>query len=213
MNTSQFTTCLLHVAEGMIASEPRLTALDQATGDGDHGIGIKRGFTALKTQLSATDFVPVDIGDCLLQSGTRLMTSMGGASGVIFATLFRAGGKALAGCIQFDSPALACWLNSAMQAIQQRGGAKPGDKTMMDALAAAAKSATADTTVALPVALSHCAQAAMSGAEKTSAMVARFGRAKNLGNRTIGHCDPGAISMALILQFMHQFASRELADR
>ena len=97
MNTTQFTACLQHVAQGMIASEPRLTALDQVIGDGDHGIGIKRGFTALQTLLSAPEFSPADIGDCLLQSGTRLMTSMGGASGAIFGTLFRAGGKGLAG--------------------------------------------------------------------------------------------------------------------
>ena len=71
MNTTQFTACLQHVAQGMIASEPRLTALDQVIGDGDHGIGIKRGFTALQTLLSAPEFSPADIGDCLLQSGFR----------------------------------------------------------------------------------------------------------------------------------------------
>ena len=77
---------------------------------------------------------------------------------------------------------------------------------MVDALAAAAECAKADVTLTLPEALAHCAQAAMAGAEGTSAMVARFGRAKNLGERAIGHCDPGAVSMALILQFMAEFA-------
>ena len=96
-----------------------------------------------------------------------------------------------------------------MQAIHQRGGAEPGDKTMVDALAAAAECAKANAALTLPAALAHCAQAAMAGAEGTSAMVARFGRAKNLGERAIGHCDPGAVSMALILQFMAEFAHQE----
>ncbi|MEO3992395.1 dihydroxyacetone kinase subunit DhaL [Pseudocitrobacter cyperus] len=209
MNTTQFTACLLYVAEGMIASEPRLTALDQVIGDGDHGIGIKRGFTALRTLLLSADFSPVDIGDCLLQSGTRLMTSMGGASGAIFGTLFRAGGKALAGRDEFDAPTLAAWLESGMQAIHQRGGAKPGDKTMVDALAAATARAHADVALTLAQALAHSAQAAMAGAEETSTMVARFGRAKNLGERAIGHCDPGAVSMALIVQFMSEFVNQK----
>jgi len=208
MDTRQFTDCLLYVSEAMIASEPRLTALDQVIGDGDHGIGIKRGFTALKTLLSTPGFAAVDIGDCLLQSGTRLMTSMGGASGAIFGTLFRAGGKALAGHTEFDAATLADWLAAGMQAIHQRGGALPGDKTMVDALAAAAERARIESERPLAEALTHCAQAAMAGAEGTSTMVARFGRAKNLGERAIGHCDPGAISMALILQFMDEFANR-----
>ncbi|MDM4210472.1 dihydroxyacetone kinase subunit DhaL [Klebsiella spallanzanii] len=208
MDTTQFTACLLYVAEGMIASESRLTALDQVIGDGDHGIGIKRGFSALKNLLSAPGFSSADVGDCLLQSGTRLMTSMGGASGAIFGTLFRAGGKELAGHSEFNTATLAEWLAAGMQAIHQRGGAEPGDKTMVDALAAAAEQAKTNTALPLAKALTYCAQAAMRGAEGTSTMVARFGRAKNLGERAIGHCDPGAVSMALILQFMDDFANR-----
>lgn len=206
MNTTQFIACLRYVSEGMIASEPRLTTLDQVIGDGDHGIGIKRGFTALNTLLAAPEFTATDIGDALLQSGTRLMTSMGGASGAIFGTLFRAGGKGLAGRAALDAASLAEWLAIGKQAIHQRGGAEPGDKTMVDALAAAAEQAKADVTLPLPEALDHSAKAAMAGAEGTSSMVARFGRAKNLGERAIGHCDPGAVSMALILQFMAEFA-------
>ncbi|BBR61120.1 MULTISPECIES: dihydroxyacetone kinase subunit DhaL [Enterobacteriaceae] len=208
MNVTQFTACLRYVCEGMIASEPRLTALDQVIGDGDHGIGIKRGFTALHALLTSADFAPADIGDCLLHSGTRLMTSMGGASGAIFGTLFRTGGKGMMGQTDFDAAALAEWLAIGMQAIHQRGGAKPGDKTMVDALAAASERANADVALPLSESLSHCAQAAMVGSEKTAAMVARFGRAKNLGERAIGHCDPGAVSMALILRFMAEFAQR-----
>ena len=147
MNTTQFIACLRYVSEGMIASEPRLTALDQVIGDGDHGIGIKRGFTALNALLSAPEFTATDIGDALLQSGTRLMTSMGGASGAIFGTLFRAGGKGLAGRAELDAATLAEWLAIGMQAIHQRGGAEPGDKTMVDALAAAAECAKADITL------------------------------------------------------------------
>lgn len=205
MNVTQLTACLLAVSEGMIASEPRLTALDQATGDGDHGIGIKRGFTALQTLLQRSDFLPADVGECLMKSGTCLMTSMGGASGAIFGTLFRAGGQALGGTQELDASALSVWLEQGLQAIHRRGGASPGDKTMVDALSAAAAQARKERDAALSVALSNCADAAMQGAEATRNMLAAYGRAKNIGERALGHCDPGAVSMALILQFMRDY--------
>lgn len=209
MNTSQLTACLRFVAEGMIASEPRLTTLDQATGDGDHGTGIKRGFTALHALLNSAEFLPVDVGECLQQSGTCLMTRMGGASGAIFGTLFRSGGKALADTGELDSRALCAWLEQGMEAIHQRGGASPGDKTMVDALAAAASQARRDINAPLKVVLQNCADAAMQGAEATRDMLAVYGRAKNIGERALGHCDPGAVSMALILQFINEYVQSD----
>lgn len=205
MNLLQVRKMMLFTAEQMVASEPKLTALDQVVGDGDHGIGMKRGFSAINQLLQDEQFQPNDIGDLFKQIGTKLMTSMGGASGAIFGTLFRAGDKSLSGVTDFNSPVLAKWLNEGWQAVYQRGNAKPGDKTMVDALAAAATTANQLTTLPLADALPKIADSAMQGAEKTKQMIAVFGRAKNLGDRTIGHMDPGAVSMAYILKYMNEY--------
>ncbi len=205
MNLSQVRGMMLFTAEQMVESEPTLTALDQIVGDGDHGIGMKRGFAAIITLLQDPKFQPTDIGDLFSQIGTKLMTSMGGASGAIFGTLFRAGGKSVAGETELNTAILSTLLNEGWQAVYQRGKAKPGDKTMVDALAAAATTASELTTSTLKSALPQIAQSAMQGAEKTKQMVAVFGRAKNLGERTIGHMDPGSVSMAYILKYMNQY--------
>jgi len=210
MDTSQLKQMMLSTAYQMIECEPMLTELDQVIGDGDHGIGMKRGFSALVKLINDQTFQPINVEECWVQMGTTLMTSMGGASGAVFGTLFRAGGKSLAGETEFSSASLARWLNQGWLAVHVRGGAKPGDKTMVDALAAAAEVANSAQSLSLSAALTRCAEAADQGAESTKMMVASFGRAKNLGDRAIGHCDPGAVSMALILRFMAQYAENEV---
>lgn len=205
MNLSQVRKMMLFTAEKMVESEPTLTSLDQIVGDGDHGIGMKRGFAAIIVLLQDEKFQPTNIGDFFIQIGTKLMTSMGGASGAIFGTLFRAGGKSITGITEFDSSALSKLLNEGWQAVYQRGNAKPGDKTMVDALAASATTASQLTSSKLMDALPKIAQSAMEGAEKTKQMIAVFGRAKNLGERAIGHMDPGSVSMAYILKFMNEY--------
>ncbi|MWP50357.1 MULTISPECIES: dihydroxyacetone kinase subunit DhaL [unclassified Gilliamella] len=209
MNLSQVRKMMLFTAEKMVESEPTLTSLDQIVGDGDHGIGMKRGFAAIIVLLQDEKFQPTDIDDFFIQIGTKLMTSMGGASGAIFGTLFRAGGKSITGITEFDSSALSTLLNEGWQAVYQRGNAKPGDKTMVDALAASATTASLLTTLKLNDALPKIAQSAMEGAEKTKQMIAVFGRAKNLGERTIGHMDPGSVSMAYILKFMNEYIQNQ----
>ena len=193
---------LRSTAEKMVASEPELTRLDQVIGDGDHGLGMQRGFAAVVTLLDGDSCNPQDIGALLLQIGTRMMSSMGGASGAIFGTLFRAGGKAIAGEANLTTPVLSRFLTEGLNAVFQRGGAKPGDKTMVDALAAAAEKAQALGNTSLEKALPEIAAAAQEGAERTKDMVAVFGRSKTLGERSLGHVDPGAVSMSLILVFM-----------
>ncbi|OCG34868.1 MULTISPECIES: dihydroxyacetone kinase subunit DhaL [unclassified Gilliamella] len=205
MNLSQVRKMMLFTAEKMVESEPTLTSLDQIVGDGDHGIGMKRGFAAIIVLLQDEKFQPTNIGDFFIQIGTKLMTSMGGASGAIFGTLFRAGGKSITGITEFDSSALSKLLNEGWQAVYQRGNAKPGDKTMVDALAASATTASQLTSSKLMDALPKIAQSAMEGAEKTKQMIAVFGRAKSLGERAIGHMDPGSVSMAYILKFMNEY--------
>lgn len=189
-------------AEKMVASEPELTCLDQVVGDGDHGLGMKRGFAAVMTLLDGDSCNPDDVGALLLQIGTRLMSSMGGASGAIFGTMFRAGGKAVFGESALTTPVLARFLTEGLNAVFQRGGAQKGDKTMVDALTAAVEKANALGDMPLSEALPQIAEAARQGAESTKDQVAVFGRSKTLGERSLGHVDPGAVSMSLILTYM-----------
>lgn len=208
MNVAQTKAMMLYTAEKMVESEPTLTALDQVIGDGDHGIGMQRGFAAVMVQLQDPAFYANDIGDFFTQVGTKLMTSMGGASGAIFGTLFRAGGKSITGEMTLNSNVLCKLLNDGWQAVYLRGNAKPGDKTMVDALAAAAETAQKTQDEPLKQALPQIAKAAMDGAEQTKQMIAVFGRAKNLGERAIGHVDPGSVSMAYILQYMSDYLNQ-----
>ncbi|WP_273402675.1 dihydroxyacetone kinase subunit DhaL [Actinobacillus porcinus] len=206
MNVIEAKAMLLYVSEQMVASEPTLTELDLKIGDGDHGLGMQRGFEAVRTLLK-TDFQPKDIGDLFLTVGTKMMSSMGGASGAIFGTLFRAGGKALLGQSEFNAQTLSQFLVAGSAGVFSRGGAKPGDKTMMDALVAAEKESERAKTENLVTALSRVAIAAANGAENTRNQVAIFGRAKSLGERSLGYIDPGAVSMSFILEFMFDYVN------
>ena len=207
MNVLDTKAMLLYTAEKMVASEPTLTELDLKIGDGDHGLGMQRGFEAV-CELLKTDFQPKDVGDLFLTAGTKMMSSMGGASGAIFGTLFRAGGKALSGQAEFTAETLSQFLVAGSAGVFARGGAKPGDKTMMDALVAAEKESELVKNEDLSTALSKVAVAAAVGAESTKDQVAVFGRAKSLGERSLGYVDPGAVSMSFILKFMSEYVNK-----
>ena len=112
-------------------------------------------------------------------TGTAMMTSMGGASGALFGTVYRAGGKALAGRATFDAEGLALLLEAALEGVMKRGGAKPGDKTMIDAVAPAAAKARESIGLSLTEALAATAAAAEAGKEASKDMIAQFGRAKD----------------------------------
>lgn len=208
MNVTETKAVLLYTAEQMVASEPTLTELDLKIGDGDHGLGMQRGFAAVRDLLQTDSFQPKDIGELFLTAGTKMMSTMGGASGAIFGTLFRAGGKALAGKETFNAETLSEFLTAGSAGVFARGGAKAGDKTMMDALLAAEKEAEQVKTEPLATALSRVAQAAADGAEATRNQVAVFGRAKSLGERSLGYVDPGAVSMSFILKFMSDYVNK-----
>lgn len=208
MNVIETKALLLYTAEKMVDSEPMLTELDLKIGDGDHGLGMQRGFAAVRDLLKSESCQPKDIGELFLTAGTKMMASMGGASGAIFGTLFRAGGKAIAGQETFNADVLSQFLTAGSAAVFARGGAKPGDKTMMDALVAAEKQAELVKNDGLKEALASVAKAAEEGAESTRNQVAVFGRAKSLGERSLGYVDPGAVSMSLILKYMTEFVSK-----
>ena len=190
-------------ADSILAEIQTLTQADQAIGDGDHGIGMERGWTAVKTALATggADTIPA----MLETVGKTLMLKVGGSSGAIFGTLFIAGSKALPdGPLDaaLTSESFARFLEAGLEGVQKRGSAKVGDKTLVDALAPAAMEARLKCNGGelLGACLNAAARAAEEGMEKTRDMVATLGRAKTLGERARGHLDPGAISMALMLR-------------
>jgi dihydroxyacetone kinase-like protein len=202
LTMSEATAMFLHVAARMQESEDLLTQADKAVGDGDHGIGMARGFAAVQAKLEAA--MPATVADLLKTTGMALITSVGGASGAIFGTLFRGGARNMASETVFDSGTLARMLGDGLAAVQERGKAKPGDKTMVDALAPAAAAAE-KTDAPLDQALPPVAEAARLGMEKTKVMIAATGKAMALGPRALGHVDPGALSMVLILEAMAEY--------
>jgi dihydroxyacetone kinase-like protein len=178
-----------------------LITLDRAIGDGDHGENLDRGYSAVVKKLAdlPSDAVP---GDALKMVATTLISTVGGASGPLFGTAYLKAAGAVAGQAELDGAAVVALLTAARDGIVLRGKAEVGDKTMVDAWtpavdAAAAALAEGRTEVEI---LRAAADAAESGAESTDPLVARKGRASYLGDRAIGHRDPGAVSSALLLR-------------
>lgn len=194
---------LIAVAEAIIAAEPELTDADRNLGDGDHGLGMQRGMTAVKEKLSAGGIESID--KAFSSTGMAMMSSMGGASGAVFGTFFRNGGKALAGQESFDAKAAADFIAAGTEGVMSRGGAKPGDKTMVDALEPAAQKAKELAEKPLSEALQGIAEAAAAGRDASKDMVATMGRAKTLGEKSVGHPDAGACSVAIIFRAMADF--------
>ncbi|MER6348878.1 dihydroxyacetone kinase subunit DhaL [Streptomyces sp. NPDC001595] len=167
----------------------RLTALDSPIGDADHGSNLRRGFTAVTTVIEKE--APGTPGAVLTLAGRHLISTVGGASGPLYGTLLRRTGKALSDAGEVSEEQLARALRAGVEAVMALGGAAPGDKTMIDALVPAVD-ALADGFGAARV-------AAEEGALATTPLQARKGRASYLGERSIGHQDPGATSAALLI--------------
>ena len=175
-----------------------LTKLDGAIGDGDHGTNMDRGMKKALERLEATD--GDDIGASLKAVGMALVSSVGGAAGPLYGTLFLQMGQAAAGRSELDLAGFTDALDAGVQGVIKRGKAEPGDKTMLDALGPALdalRSAGGDDVAG---ALAQAADAAREGMEATVPMVARKGRASYLGERSAGHQDPGATSSHLLLK-------------
>jgi phosphoenolpyruvate---glycerone phosphotransferase subunit DhaL len=177
----------------IVASQGYLSDLDAAIGDGDHGANLARGFTAIIAKLGK----PADPAALFKSVGMTLIGTVGGASGPLYGSLFIEMGKAAQGLAMLDAGAWARVLGAGVAGVVARGKAQPGDKTMIDALTPAV--AALGGALALPAMLAASAQAAQQGAEATVPMIARKGRASYLGERSVGHLDPGAASSAMIL--------------
>ncbi len=188
---------LILACDRVIAAEPQLSEADRNLGDGDHGLGMQRGMTAAKEKLESGEVESIE--KAFSSVGMAMMSSMGGASGAIFGTFFRNGGKALAGRESFDAGALAAFLQAGVDGVKQRGGAAVGDKTVVDAMQPAAEKAATVTSHSLPEAITAVNGAALQGLEASKTMVAKFGRAKTLGEACIGFPDAGAMSVTVII--------------
>jgi phosphoenolpyruvate---glycerone phosphotransferase subunit DhaL len=186
------------VAAEVLRRKAELTALDRAIGDGDHGENLDRGFHAVLGKLDALDEQPTP-GAVLKLVATTLISTVGGAAGPLYGTAFLKGAMAAGDRAVLDAAGLVEVLTAARDGIVARGKAEPHDKTMVDAWTPAVDAAGAAGDDVRAV-LAAAADAAEAGAVATEPLVAHKGRASYLGERAIGHRDPGAESTALMLR-------------
>jgi dihydroxyacetone kinase-like protein len=179
-----------------------LTELDSAIGDADHGVNMDRGFTAVMAKLP--NVAEADVGSVLKAVGATLVSTVGGASGPLYGTAFLRAGMALAGKQELEVEDVVLALSAAVEGVMARGKAQRGEKTMLDALGPALDAFQTQAAAGAPLkeALRVAADAAEAGMRATIPLLATKGRASYLGERSIGHQDPGATSSALLLRAM-----------
>ncbi|GAA2348056.1 dihydroxyacetone kinase subunit DhaL [Streptomyces cuspidosporus] len=199
-DTAFFHRWLTAAAAAVSREATRLTELDSAIGDADHGSNMQRGFAAVTAALEKEP--PGTPGAALVLAGRQLISKVGGASGPLYGTLLRRAGKALGDDERITVRQLAEALRTGVDAVAQLGGAAPGDKTMLDALVPAVDALAADGG-----SFAAASEAADKGALATVPMLARKGRASYLGERSIGHQDPGATSSALLFAALAEVAA------
>ncbi len=182
----------------IIENEIPFCELDSAAGDGDFGMSVAKGFKVLKAEWKDLD--STNIGTFLKSCGMIITEHCGGASGPIWGSAFMAAGKNSAGKLEMDMQEFAELMQSAVDGIQKRGGAKLGDKTLLDALIPATESLkqSAVSRLSFRDALAAGAAAAAAGAEKTRDYVASKGRASYVGERSISFPDAGAMALGII---------------
>jgi phosphoenolpyruvate---glycerone phosphotransferase subunit DhaL len=199
-STAKTIAVLSAICDEIERSKDYLCELDAALGDGDHGVSMAKSFHAVKAKLP--DLVNEDVGAILSNTGMTLISEVGGAMGPLFGTAFLRAGKVVAGKQTVSAADIAAMISAAEAGIVQRGKAQLGDKTMLDAVhpaAEAAQQAVAEGAGSAEV-LAAAAEAAQAGAVATKTLVAKIGRASRLGERTLGHQDAGATSVAIILR-------------
>lgn len=207
MKSINVETCkqmVIAACDAIIESKEYLTEVDSKIGDGDHGIGMSGGMEKAKTALmSRDDFATIN--DVFKTTGMQMLNSMGGASGVIFGSMFLGGIKDLEPITELDGELFSKMMSAAVKAIKLRGKAEIGDKTMVDALEPAAVALEKTDKEDLTFCMGEAAKAAGEGVEATKTMVAKFGRAKSLMERSIGFQDAGATSVKIIFEAMHSY--------
>ena len=190
------------IADKIQEQKDFLTELDNEIGDGDHGINMARGFAAVKEKLP--DMADREVGSMLKEVGMTLVSTVGGASGPLYGTAFMKAGMACKGVAEMGGEDLLKALSAAIAGVKQRGKSEEGEKTMLDALCPAerALSDALEAGATLKEALGKAVDAAEAGLAHTKDIIATKGRASYLGERSLGHQDPGATSSLLMLQVM-----------
>lgn len=198
LSTNNITDLVANMAHIIIENEVYFCELDSVAGDGDFGMSVAKGFKQLKQEWR--DIPQDDIGAFLKGCGMIITEYCGGASGPIWGSAFRSAAKYAAGKSELSISELAEMMQSAVDGIQKRGGAKLGDKTLLDALipAVEALKGSAANNEDIVAAMKNSAKAAVSGAEKTKQMVATKGRASYVGDRSISYPDAGAVAIGII---------------
>jgi dihydroxyacetone kinase-like protein len=188
---------LLSMANVMEEQKEFLTDLDNVIGDGDHGINMARGFAQVAAQ--ASDLEQKDIGAILKAVGMTLVSKVGGSSGPLYGTAFMKAGMAIGAKTEIDMQDFLTGLEAGIEGVKARGKATTGEKTMLDSMVPALeamKACSGDTKAVLAVGVA----AAKEGVEATKPLIATKGRASYLGERSIGHQDPGATSFTFLLE-------------
>lgn len=204
LTTAQTLEMILHCCDAIMAKKDYLTEVDSAIGDGDHGIGMAGGMQKAADALKKKA-VFENVNEIFKVTGMSILSSMGGASGVIFGTMFLGGIKGMEPIQTLNAAAMAQIMRGSLDAICQRGKAQEGDKTMVDALAPAVRALEANGEQDLTVAMEAAAAAAAEGSEKTREYVAKFGRSRYVGERALGHLDAGSVSVSILFAAMKEY--------
>ena len=200
IDTKQILAIIAAIAKRVEAEKDFLTQLDNEIGDGDHGINLSRGFKSVEAILPT--LADKDIGAILKGVGTRLVSTVGGASGPLYGTAFMKAGNVCKGKTELTDAEFVAAFEAAVNGVKMRGRAVEGEKTMLDALCPAyvALKTGIDGGKTLADALADGVDAAAKGVEYTKTIIATKGRASYLQERSLGHQDPGATSSLYMLQ-------------
>ena len=204
MDNKKLVEILQAIAQRMEKEKEVLTELDNAIGDGDHGINLARGFAAVEQKLPT--LADKDLGAILKGVGMALVSNVGGASGPLYGTAFMKAGGALKGETEADDEKLVAAFEAAVENIKMRGKAHEGEKTMLDAQCPALKALKESLAAGkdIKAAMADAVEAAKTGVAYTKTIIATKGRASYLGERSIGHEDPGAVSSLMMLEEIAQ---------
>jgi dihydroxyacetone kinase-like protein len=204
--TQQVVDMFLRISLAVSAEKGRLSELDGAIGDADHGITMARGFAAVTKALSAADLQALLPSDVFRMASTTFLDAVGASTGPLYATALSDAAQAVSGHGDLDTAAQAELVTAMASGIMRRGKGDRGEKTMLDAWIPAAEAAVrAQARGALAADMwSDILAAATAGADATRSMIAARGRALRLGERSLGHLDPGAASAVIILEAMRE---------
>jgi len=200
---AQILTFISNVSDRLIQAKDQLNRMDAECGDGDFGTSMYVAFDNVRKAMEKQQ-KQGDVGTLLVLAGNSILSSTGGASGALFGTFFIEAGKYAKGKTEANLTDLATMFDLSLARIQTRGGAKVGDKTLVDSLEPAVRALqeAAATGTDLNIALERSATAAENGSQSTKSMVAKQGKSRYLGEQTLGYVDPGAFVIALVFRIL-----------